>query len=214
MENKSKNYIKNILLGIALLPYIIIMIMCIYYAITGYSVEFYEKMYYGLSALGEFLSDVWWEIIDSLMDFPTNLIRIPITILWIGYQIYYFITFKRVRKENKKELKENNRNTSKNINFKKIIFYISIGCWCLYFASGIYAFLFGSKTGGGLFYPKMEYGMDALVSTLFWNLIAFSIIPVLPISLLYIVIYMIVNKRKKKKEAIGKANIDQTNIEN
>ena len=113
MENKSKNYIKNILLGIALLPYIIIMIMCIYYAITGYSVEFYEKTYYGLSALGEFLSDVWWEIIDSLMDFPTNLIRIPITILWIGYQIYYFITFKRVRKENKKELKENNRNTSK-----------------------------------------------------------------------------------------------------
>ena len=46
MENKSKNYIKNILLGIALLPYIIIMIMCIYYAITGYSVEFYEKTYY------------------------------------------------------------------------------------------------------------------------------------------------------------------------
>ena len=56
-----------------------------------------------------------------------------------------------------------------------------------------------AETGGGLFYPKMEYGMDALVSTLFWNLIAFSIIPVLPISLLYIVIYMIVNKRKKKR---------------
>ena len=44
----------------------------------------------------------------------------------------------------------------------------------------------------------MEYGMDALVHTLVLNLIGFSIIPILPISLLYIIIYVIVNKRKNK----------------
>lgn len=50
----------------------------------------------------------------------------------------------------------------------------------------------------GLFSPVMEYGMDALVHTLVLNLIGFSIIPILPISLLYIIIYVIVNKRKNK----------------
>ena len=149
MGNKTKKHIKNVLLGIALLPYIIIMIMCIYYAITGYSIEFYGiKTYYGLYAIGEFLSDVLGEIIDSVSDFPTNLIIIPIIILWIGYQIYYFITFKRIRKENKTEIKGNHRNISKKITVRKIIFYICIACWGLYFASGIYAFFFGSSTGG------------------------------------------------------------------
>ena len=50
----------------------------------------------------------------------------------------------------------------------------------------------------GLFNPMMEYDMGALIDTLIWNLIAFSIIPILPITLLYIIIYVIVNKRKNK----------------
>ena len=81
----------------------------------------------------------------------------------------------------------------------KILFYIAILCWIVYFASGIYAFFFGSNSGGGLLYPTREYGIDALMHTLFWNLIGFSIIPVLPISLLYIIIYLIVKKREGKK---------------
>lgn len=83
-------------------------------------------------------------------------------------------------------------------NITKIIFYISVLCWIIYFALGIFAFFFGSNTGGGLLYSTREYGMDALTHTLFWNLITFSIIPVLPISLIYIVIYIIVKKRKEK----------------
>ena len=39
-----------------------------------------------------------------------------------------------------------------------------------------------------------------MIDTLFWNLIGFSIIPVLPISLLYIIIYLKVNKRKTNIE--------------
>lgn len=49
----------------------------------------------------------------------------------------------------------------------------------------------------GLFDHTREYGIDALLHTLFWNLLSFSIIPVLPISLLYIIIYVIVKKKEK-----------------
>ena len=145
MEKESNKYIKDILVGIALLPYIVIIIMCIYYAITGYGYNLGNTAY-GFIAIGNFLGDVFVIILNLWLNNP--IISIPITILWIGYQIYYFITFERKKKENKTMLKENIRNTSKNINFKKIVFYISIGCWCIYFASGIFAFFFGSKTGG------------------------------------------------------------------
>ena len=128
MGNKTKKYIKNILLCIALLPYLIIIFMCIYYAITGYGYNLGNTAY-GFIAIGNFLGDV---LLDLWLDNP--IITIPITVLWIGYQIYYFITFERKKKENKTTLRENTKNTSKNINYKKIVFYISIGCWCLYFA--------------------------------------------------------------------------------
>ena len=43
--------------------------------------------------------------------------------------------------------------------------------------------------------------MDAMFNTWFWNIIGFSIIiPILPISLVYIIIYLIVNKRKTNNE--------------
>ena len=142
MGNKTKKHIKNILLGIALLPYIIIMIMCIYYAIIGYGYNLGNTAY-GFIAIGNFLGDV---LLDLWLDNPN--ITIPIIVLWIGYQIYYFITFERKKKENKMMLKENTKNTSKNVNLKKIVFYISVGCCFLYFASGIYAFFFGSSVGG------------------------------------------------------------------
>ena len=192
MENKTKKYIKNILLCVALLPYLIIIFMCMYYAITGYGYNLGNTAY-GFIAIGNFLGDV---LLDLWLDNPN--ITIPIIVLWIGYQIYYFITFERKKKEDKTTLREHSKNTSKNINYKKIVFYISIGCWCLYFASGIFAFFFGSPTGGGLFNPEIEYGMEGLVHTLILIGVAFSVIPILPISLLYIIIYIIVNKRKKK----------------
>ena len=88
--------------------------------------------------------------------------------------------------------------------FKKILFYISMSCWIIYFLSGIYAFFLGYDIGG-LLETKIGYGMLAMKNALLWNLISFSIIPILPISLLYIIIYSIVNKRKTNIE-IGENN--------
>ena len=117
--------------------------MCIYYAIIGYGYNL-GNIAYGFIAVGNFLGDVFGNVINLFF----NPITLCIIILWIGYQIYYFINFKSDKKENGEYSKESNRYKSKNINFKKILFLVSVLCWIIYFASGIFAFFFGSYTGG------------------------------------------------------------------
>lgn len=55
----------------------------------------------------------------------------------------------------------------------------------------------------------LDYGWGTIPISLF-----LIFLNVLPILLLYKIIYVIVNKKEKKKETIAKANIEQTNIEN
>ena len=199
MKNKTKKEIKNILFEIAVLPYIIIIIICIYYAIIGYGYNLGNTAY-GFAAIGNYLGSISDVMIESFIDFPINLIVI---IIWIGYQIYYFITFNRKEQEketeSQKKIKSDNQVTYTKSTAKRIIFYLCVACWCLYLASGIFAFFFGIDEGV-LEYPNG--GVKALISVYIGYGLAFSIIPVLPISLLYIIIYIIVNKRKKKKKAI------------
>ena len=170
--------------------------MCIYYAIVGYNAGYIlDNIVYGFVAIRYFLENVFVSVINAFF----NPIKLCIIILWIGYQIYFFISFEGNNQKKVVYSKENDSYKSKNINLKRILFFISILCWIIYFASGIFAFFFGSNTGGGLFSPTMEYGIDALLHTLFWNLFSFSvIIPVLPISLLYIIIYLIIKKKRRK----------------
>ena len=192
MENKN---IKKILLYISLIPYIILIFMCICYAVVGYGYNLGNTAY-GFIAVVNFLGDVYSKIIKYLFFNP---VALCIIILWIGYQIYYFISFKSENKEKSKHFQENNGNNKKiYVYVKKILFFISILCWVIYFTSGVFAFFFGSNTGGGLFNPEMEYGIDALLHTLLWNLTAFSLIPVLPSSLLYIIIYIILKRKEEK----------------
>ena len=80
---------------------------------------------------------------------------------------------------------------------RKVLYIISWGCWGLYLLTGVYAFFFGYSTG--IFEKTMVYGFEALSEVLFWNIIIFSVIPILPISTIYIVIYHI-NKLKNKKQ--------------
>ena len=118
---KNKN-IKKILLYISLIPYIILIFMCICFAVIGYGYNLGNTAY-GFIAVGNFLGDVFSKIIKYLFFNP---IALCIIILWIGYQIYYFISFKSNKKEKAEYSKESNVYTSKNINLKKILFFISI----------------------------------------------------------------------------------------
>ena len=61
---KNKN-IKNILFYIAVIPYIILLFMCIYYAIIGYGYNLVNTAY-GFIAVGNFLGDVFSKIIKYL----------------------------------------------------------------------------------------------------------------------------------------------------
>lgn len=171
MKNKT---IKDILFYIALIPYAVLVFLCIYYAIVGYGYKL-GKTAYGFEAIGNFLPDVFSDILDKCLE-PVPLC---ILVLWGGYQLYYFISFKSAKKV--PMVQEENEKVSKKISLRKILFWISIACWVAYFASGF------------------ANGMDALADTLLWNLIVFSVIPILPITLLYIVIYVIVNLKEKKK---------------
>jgi len=170
MKNKT---IKDNIFYITLIPYAVLAFMCIYYAIAGYGYNL-GKTAYGFLAIGNFLPEVFSDIFDMCLE-PVPLC---ILVLWVGYQLYYFISFK----SNKKVpgAQDENEKVSKKISVRKIIFWISIACWVAYFASGF------------------ANGMDALADTLLWNLFVFSVIPILPITLLYIIIYVIVNLKEKK----------------
>ena len=169
---KSKG-IKNAIFCIAMIPYAVLVIMCIYYAIVGYGYNL-GKTAYGIVAIGNFLPDIFSDILDKCLE-PLPLCAV---VLWVGYQLYYFISFK----SNKKvpAVQGEDEKVSKKISIRKILFWISIACWVAYFASGL------------------ANGMDALADTLLWNLFVFSVIPILPITLLYIIIYVIVNLKEKK----------------
>lgn len=185
----KKYKIKRILFYISLIPYAYTIIMSLYSAIFGF--EGFHSTYYGLKGALEFLNDFYFNNIVFSW-------KVWILILLICYQIYYLLTLRKGKKETVS--REENANKEKRFSIKKILFIISIMCWIIYFLSGIYAFFFGSNTGGGLFSHTMEYGIDALVNTLFWNLLTFSVIPVLPITLIYIIVFLIVKYKEKKKD--------------
>lgn len=186
----KKNNIKKYLFYISLTPYLYVIIMSIFYAITGYGINLGNTAY-GIDAMGNYLSDLFSDILLALF----NPIIIIIAVLWISYQIYYFVS---TGKDNHQNNNENKNESPKCLDLKKIFFVISVLCWITYFLSGIWAFFFGSNTGGGLFNKIMEYGMDAMLHTWFWNLLAFSLIPVLPVSLIYIIIYLVVQHLKNR----------------
>ena len=80
----------------------------------------------------------------------------------------------------------------------KIVFIICILCWIIYFSLGIKAAFTGCyrvNLGWSMEISpdraKM-YGVDAFKETLFVFGIAGTVIPILPISLLYIIIYLII----------------------
>ena len=134
---------KKILLYVTFIPYIYIIFMCIYHSIFGFDFTMLDETDYGLEAIGDVLGDFCWEFVEAVC----NPLKCILVILWVGYQIYYFVSYKKEENENKKSF-------SKKINFdkiKKALFYISILCWILYFLSGIFAFFFGSATGGRTF---------------------------------------------------------------
>ena len=193
--------LKNIIFLLCLIPYVFFIVMCIKAAIFGYVKSDYREPDYGYIAIGEYASHVGGEILDFCFS-PLNCCMF---FLWIAYQIYFIITYEKKYKvakdneQNKKIEEDNKGNKVKKLGARRVIFFISIGCWAFYLLTSIGAIFFGTRTGGGLFESYREYGIEGMMSALVWNGLALTIIPVLPCSLIYIIIYIIVNRKKKNK---------------
>ena len=184
-----ENNRKKLWLYISMIPYVYVLVMCIYHAIFGYSYEHIRwEPDYGLDGALAFVLDFWD---DLIIEFDYKLL---VVVMCVCYQIYYFVSNKQGKPKKDTINKEDKKR--KRINLKKIFFVISIACWIIYFMIGIYAYFTGIDTG--LFYTNMVYGMEAFKSALVLYGFAFSFIPVLPITLIYIIIYLVVKHKNKK----------------
>lgn len=209
MNKKNKIILKKYLYYVSLIPYIYVLLGLILYPILGYTVTIngaycankIGETIYGFAVIERFLVDIMAKYIDFCCS-P----KVIIVILWVSYQIYYFST-KELNDNKKLKIihEEKCKNDDNNIqnktiikkNWRKIFFYVSVLCWIIYFMIGISSFLFGSNTGGGLFEHARIYGLEGMLSAWFWWGISFSIIPILPVTLIYIIIYIIIYKKKK-----------------
>ncbi len=171
------------LLYISFIPYIVYLLICLKNAIFGFCYNYIDVCYYGIEGFLESFSTIFF---DTIFSFWAILL-----IIIVSYQLWYFIFRFKTKSEKHKSKKE-----VKNVSIlKKIIFILSIICWVLYLGSGLHSFFFGTCIG--FLNCEMVYGFDAMLDTLFWYGILFSMIPVLPITLIYIIMYIIRNKTKK-----------------
>lgn len=176
---------KNVILHISFIPYLYLIISSFYYAIFGYTYSYAcAKTIYGIDAIFDNIINRFW--FDNFIMF--NFIGF-LCVCCIIYQIWYFIDIM-----NRKEI------LKVRLNIKKILLIISLVSWVIYFLSGIYAIFGGYQTG--IFYHTTIYGLKAFKEAMLWNLIAFTFIPILPITLIYIIIYSVIKIRERK--TIGK----------
>ena len=177
---------KKVIFYVSLLPYVYLILKCIYHSIFGYEYEFYHgKIEYGIDGAMEALNNFWF---DNLFMF--NYVTV-IFIVCIIYQLWYFIT----RKSNKEV---DNNNAKKKINLKKFFFILCILFWIIYLCYGIYSAIFGYEYEF-LGNYHISYGIKGLLDSLFILGIYFCIVPIIPISIIYIIIYTIVYYREKKR---------------
>jgi hypothetical protein len=180
----KKVKLKRAILYISLLPYAYLILSSLYYAIFGYTYNVTGRTIYGITAFLDNIINRFW--LDNFIMF--NFIGFLCTCC-IVYQVWYFINIKRKDTPILKKGK---------LNIKKVLFIISWLAWIIYFLSGIYALFFGYESG--LFYKTTIYGFNAFKEAILWNLIRLTFVPVLPATLIYIVVYLISENRQRKSE--------------
>lgn len=82
----------------------------------------------------------------------------------------------------------------------KVLFFISFLPYIILILISIYHAILGYDIYTWINHQYVETinGIDAFTETLFWNGITFSIIPILPISLIYQIIYIVIYFKNKR----------------
>ncbi|MDR2532609.1 MAG: hypothetical protein LBC82_07185 [Oscillospiraceae bacterium] len=210
---------------LSLLPYAIIIVICLVVAIFGYE-EPHWRREYGLTAVYEWLSIY---LFDAWLQVP-NRIHLLFLII-VPYQMLYILKLRHIGKPDHPAKEGNELDKIENIKRKETklfkIFGVTISkvegdapirpktkgqtaakvIFVLSFIPHMFILLFSipagmSETGvnTGLFGSvNMVYGMEAFLHDLSWGIAVLIVVPILPICVIYQIIYIIVKIIEKKK---------------
>ena len=190
---KKKNLLEKKLLYVSFIPYIVFLLICLKSAIFGVCYDFMDECYYGLEGVKEAFNDLFFDFLFG----PWFLLIVAI----IFYQLWYFIF--RFETKIEKNMKKNSKANKKaevddevvKFNLKKILFVLAVLVWIYYLGMGVYYFFAGTCVG--MLDCEMIYGFDAMFEFYFLNGFMLTMIPVLPITLLYMILYLIKDKKNK-----------------
>ena len=169
---------KKVILYVTLLPYIFAFFYGLYHAVMGYKFNLtgWETVY-GLDAFMEAVLHLWDEIVLSV-----NGCAFVGLAGCVAYQIWFFLS--RAKRKNKFHL-------------PFMLLLISCIVLCIPFLYGLRAYFVGESVG--IMAGELVYGIAAVQRAMFWCTIALCVVPVLPLSILYLLLYGIKKFRSRKK---------------
>lgn len=193
----KKGTMKIVLLLMSIAFYIYTVIMGISGAING--VNPYGSTYYGMDAFKQVFTDYTVQAVLSgkLLGYWFMFSTL--------YIVYFVASYKKEPRENelkiklqgKEEIKTEESTTGESV--KKVFFILSILVLGTFFLSAINAAVNGFNAGwfGTV---DMVYGFEAFYEFIFMYGLLYTVIPILPCSILYIVTYLVKNKKAKKEK--------------
>lgn len=192
MKQKVNKY--EVVFLISLIPYILLVFKLLGVAIFGYGYNLGDTAY-GIVAIGEwfnyFFSEYW--VVFKIK---------PLHILFICcliYQIIYFIKLRHISNK-----KHESKDQIKKYDKTKIIFILSFIPYIVLILFTIYSAIFGFRYS---FFTTstVVYGIEAIKAIMLFYGVGFCIIPVFPTCIVYQIIYLVLNKKRKK-------NVEKLNI--
>ena len=175
----KKNLNKRIILYLSFIPYAFLLLICVCDIIFCFG----NALNRIINDLGNLLATGW-----------------PVLILAIcfAYQMHYLINAKGLKNGTDDEVDEADKlKIEKRERTCKIIYKISLICWGIYLILGVCAFPLLPLDEDSLLWVG-EYGLEAIFGTLLLNAAILTVIPILPITAIYIIVYILSNRKKNK----------------
>lgn len=175
----KKNLNKRIILYLSFIPYAFLLFICVCDIIFCFD-----------NALNRIFNDL-----ENMLATGWPVL---ILVICFGYQMNYLINAKGLKDGTDDEVDEADKlKIEKRERICKVIYKISLICWGIYLILGVCAFPLLPLEEDSILWVG-EYGLEAILGTLLLNAVVLSIIPILPITGIYILVYFS-SKRIKKK---------------
>lgn len=175
-------YLRKGLLYVSLSPLLYLIIQAMIPAISGQDYGgFLDEKSYGVEIFLEAFVDQWFHVLFSLNHLT----------LWFGGSMLYLVYYGMTQVTGRSV-----KTSLYHRPWKEVLFYIAIGVWIFYFLGGLHAMFWG-YTETWFMQSSTYTGLEGFLNAMLWRGITFTIIPVLPFSLAYIIVYLLKGKRLK-----------------